>query len=111
MQKIDFIKMHGLGNDFVIIDKRCKNINITKDLIKKLSDRKSGAGCDQIITINKSDESSIEAKIEIFNPSGDRAEACGNGTRCVAKLLFNETQKNEINIQSDAGILHAIKKR
>ena len=52
----------------------------------------------------------IDACIEIFNPSGDRAEACGNGTRCVAKLLFNESQKNKLNILSDAGILHAVKK-
>ena len=109
MQKINFIKMHGLGNDFVIIDKRVENINISKDLINKLSDRKSGAGCDQLITINSSDTPNIEANIEIFNPSGDRAEACGNGTRCVAKLLFNETQKKEVSILSDAGILNATK--
>ena len=52
----------------------------------------------------------IDAVIEIFNPTGDRAEACGNGTRCVSKLLFNESNKDEINILSDAGILHATKK-
>ena len=110
MQKIEFIKMHGLGNDFVIIDKRIKNIDITKNLINRLSDRKSGAGCDQLITINPSNNQNIDANIEIFNPTGDKAEACGNGTRCVAKLLFNELQKSEINILSDAGILNARKK-
>ena len=110
MQKIDFIKMHGLGNDFVIIDNRIASIKITKNLIHKLSDRKSGAGCDQLITINSSKEKNIDAVIEIFNPTGDRAEACGNGTRCVSKLLFNESNKDEINILSDAGILHATKK-
>ena len=110
MQKIEFVKMHGLGNDFVIIDKRVENINISKDLINKLSDRKSVAGCDQLITINSNDTPNIEAHIEIFNPNGDRAEACGNGTRCVAKLLFNETQKKEVRILSDAGILNATKK-
>ena len=52
MQNIEFIKMHGLGNDFVIIDRRKKNIKITKKIINKLSDRKSGAGCDQLITID-----------------------------------------------------------
>ena len=90
MDKVNFIKMHGLGNDFVVIDKRSKNIKITKDLINQLSDRKTGAGCDQLITINKSHDQNIDAIIEIFNPNGDRAEACGNGTRCVAKLLFEE---------------------
>lgn len=109
MQKINFIKMHGLGNDFVIIDQRRSQINITKDVINKLSDRKTGAGCDQLITINTHEEDNIEAKIEIFNPAGDKAEACGNGTRCVAKILFDELKKKEIKILSDAGILHAKK--
>ncbi len=109
MEKINFIKMHGLGNDFVVIDKRHNDINISDDLIKKLSDRKSGAGCDQLITINQSNNKNIDAKIEIFNPNGDRAEACGNGTRCVAKILFEEFSKNEINIESDVGILNAKK--
>ena len=108
MQKIEFIKMHGLGNDFVIIDKRSTNIKITENLIKKLSDRKTGAGCDQLITINKSNDENADVAIEIFNPSGDRAEACGNGTRCVAKLLFDEKQNiNSLKILSDAGILNA----
>ena len=107
MQKINFIKMHGLGNDFVIIDQRISQINITKDIINKLSDRKSGAGCDQLITINSYNYDNIDAKIEIFNPSGDRAEACGNGTRCVAKILFEELKTKKIRILSDAGILRA----
>ena len=109
MEKINFIKMHGLGNDFVVIDNRLNNINISKKIIRKLSDRKSGAGCDQLITINSNVKIDIDANIEIFNPSGDKAEACGNGTRCVAKLLFDESDKKEIQILSDAGILHAKK--
>ena len=109
MQIINFIKMHGLGNDFVIIDRRVNNIKITKELIKKISDRKSGAGCDQLITINHAKQLNIDAHIEIFNPSGDKAEACGNGTRCVAKLLFDELKLNQIKIISEAGILNAKK--
>ena len=110
MQKVDFIKMHGLGNDFVIIDKRSNNIAITEDIIKKLSDRRTGAGCDQLITINNTGNQNADAEIEIFNPGGDRAEACGNGTRCVAKILFDEDSNKEIlKIQSDAGILESKK--
>ena len=110
MQKVDFIKMHGLGNDFVIIDKRSNNIAITEDIIKRLSDRRTGAGCDQLITINNTSNRSADAEIEIFNPGGDRAEACGNGTRCVAKILFEEDSNKEIlKIQSDAGILESKK--
>ena len=110
MQNIKFIKMHGLGNDFVVIDKRSNKIKITEKIIKKLSDRRSGAGCDQLITINSA-PNNIDAAIEIFNPSGDRAEACGNGTRCVAKILFDEkNNKDSLNILSDSGILKAKKK-
>ena len=104
--------MHGLGNDFVIIDNRRDLVTINESLIKKLSDRKSGAGCDQLITINNSSKKDIDidAEIKIYNPSGDQAEACGNGTRCVAKLLFEELNKNDIKILSDAGILVAKQK-
>jgi len=109
MEKINFIKMNGLGNDFVIIDIRFKNIEITTNLIKKLSDRKSGAGCDQLITIQSVNKANIKAHIKIYNPNGDKAEACGNGTRCVAKLLFDESNEDEIQILSDVGILHAKK--
>ena len=111
MQKIEFIKMHGLGNDFVIIDKRSNNYEINDNLIQKLADRKTGAGCDQVITINQCLNNNSDATIEIFTPSGDRAEACGNGTRCVAKLLFKENSNiDSLNISSDAGILIAEKK-
>ena len=111
MQKIEFIKMHGLGNDFVIIDKRLNNVKITQKLIEKLSDRRTGAGCDQLISINNDPSKNADALIEIFNPKGDRAEACGNGTRCVAKLLFDELKNIEsLKIQSDAGTLLAKKR-
>ena len=101
--------MHGLGNDFVIIDNRRDLVTVNESLIKKLSDRKSGAGCDQLITINKS-LGNEDVKIKIFNPSGDSAEACGNGTRCVAKILFDENdEKQTLKILSDAGILIAKK--
>ena len=97
MSKINFIKMHGLGNDFVIIDRRIHNIEITKQVISKLSDRKTGAGCDQVITIENKTSDTHDVNIQIFNPNGDSAEACGNGTRCVAKLLFTEKTYHLIN--------------
>tara|TARA_B100000029_G_scaffold497978_1_gene566203 strand:+ start:1920 stop:2735 length:816 start_codon:yes stop_codon:yes gene_type:complete len=106
MQKINFIKMHGLGNDFVIIDNRNKLVAITDELIKKLSDRRRGAGCDQLITINNP-KGKEDVIIEIYNASGDKAEACGNGTRCVAKLIMEEKNENSVNILSDAGLLKA----
>ena len=108
MQKIEFTKMHGLGNDFVIIDRRSQDIEINDKLIQKLSDRRTGAGCDQVITINNAMNQNTDVSIDIFNPAGDKAEACGNGTRCVAKILFDENKKKEVlNILSDAGTLTA----
>lgn len=109
MQKIHFIKMHGLGNDFVIIDRRKNDIIIDKSIIKKLSDRKTGAGCDQLITIENSISSTHDAGIKIFNPNGDIAEACGNGARCVAKIIFEEKKTDQINLYSSSGILNAKK--
>ena len=109
MQNIEFIKMHGLGNDFVIIDQRINKMQISKEIINKLSDRKSGAGCDQLITINNNSSNDHDVCIKIYNPDGDKAEACGNGTRCVAKLLFDEKNSTDLKIKSDAGILIAKK--
>ena len=110
MQKIEFTKMHGLGNDFVIIDRRSNKIEINDNLIQKLSDRRTGAGCDQLITINNPGGGDADASIDIFNPAGDKAEACGNGTRCVAKILFDENNEKEtLKILSDAGTLIAKK--
>ena len=110
MQKIEFTKMHGLGNDFVIIDKRSNTVEINDNLIKKLSDRRTGAGCDQLITINEPKNNNADISIDIFNPAGDKAEACGNGTRCVAKILFDENNdKASLKILSDAGTLIAKK--
>ena len=111
MKTLKFIKMHGLGNDFVIIDRRKKNLKINESIIKKLSDRKTGAGCDQIITIDKSSTNLVDAKIKIFNPNGDQAEACGNGTRCVAKILFKNLKKRKIVLKSAAGKLIAQKNK
>ena len=87
--------MHGLGNDFVIVDLRKQKINIDEDIKKKLSDRRTGAGCDQIITIENSLSKGVDGKIKIFNANGDQAEACGNGTRCVARIFFKELNKRK----------------
>ena len=64
MQKVEFIKMHGLGNDFVIIDKRSNNFEINDNLIQKLADRKTGAGCDQVITIGQSKDKNSDVTMK-----------------------------------------------
>ncbi len=100
---INFIKMHGIGNDFVILDAR-QGIKFNAKIAKELSDRKTGVGCDQVILIQ---DSSIgcDFKVLFFNADGSRAEACGNGTRCVSKLMMKEKNKTFLSIESEAGIL------
>ena len=95
-------KMDGLGNDFVIIDNRQKIINLTKEQIIKICDRKF-IGCDQLILIKKSE--TADAYLEFYNSDGGTSGACGNGTRCVADLLGKETNKNTINLTTISGNL------
>ena len=88
-------KMDGLGNDFVIIDKRSNKIDLSKDQILKICDR-NFIGCDQLIYITENNKS--DAEIEFYNSDGSTSDACGNGTRCVAYLLSKEKNKDEINL-------------
>ena len=83
-------KMDGLGNDFVIIDQRSKNLNLTKEQIIKICDR-NYIGCDQLILINKNKK--FDAELIFYNSDGSESGACGNGTRCVAYFLSNEKKK------------------
>ena len=99
---IKAFKMDGLGNDFVIIDQRNQNYNLTKDQIIKICDR-SFIGCDQLIFIQKSDEK--DARLEFYNSDGSKSGACGNGTRCVADLLSKENGNKEIILWTSSGAL------
>jgi diaminopimelate epimerase len=99
---IKAFKMDGLGNDFVIIDQRYQNYNLTKDQIIKICDRKF-IGCDQLIFIKKSDEK--DAGLEFYNSDGSISGACGNGTRCVADLLSKEKNDKEIILWTSSGAL------
>ncbi|MDB3859814.1 diaminopimelate epimerase [Candidatus Pelagibacter sp.] len=99
---IKAFKMDGLGNDFVIIDQRYQNYNLTKDQIIKICDRKF-IGCDQLIFIKKSDEK--DAGLEFYNSDGSVSGACGNGTRCVADLLSKEKNDKEIILWTSSGVL------
>ncbi len=88
-------KMDGLGNDFVIIDNRSNNVELTRDQIIRICDRKF-IGCDQLIFVNKSNKG--DAEMEFYNSDGSISGACGNGTRCVAFLIFKETDKKVVDL-------------
>jgi diaminopimelate epimerase len=103
--KIEFTKMNGCGNDFMIIDLRNFTFDLNSEIVKKLADYKKSVGFDQLITIHQS--SIADASINIFNCDGSMAEACGNGTRCVAKLIIEQLGKKKITISTINRILEA----
>ena len=104
MKFFEFIKMHGLGNDFVIIDNNENVIEIeNKEILKKIGSRNFGIGCDQILIIESNNYENAE--VTIFNNDGSEASACGNGVRCVAFYLMNKINTNKIKIKTISGDL------
>ena len=104
MNKLDAYKMDGLGNDFIIFDKRKKSISLTKDQIIKISSR-SNIGCDQVIFIDKDETSDVS--LTFYNSDGGEISACGNGSRCTAYLLMKENNNKKISLRTKVGILQA----
>jgi len=102
-----FIKMHGLGNDFVVIDARKQPLALSDAQARAVADRKTGVGCDQFIVIEPPKNGRADAAMRIHNADGGEVEACGNATRCVAQLLMKEQGKNRIAIDTVAGLLLA----
>ena len=103
---INFIKMHALGNDFVIIDNTNKGIVLTPQQIYTICDRKEGVGCDQLIITEDVSPKEL-VKITIYNADGSLAEACGNASRCVAWYAMNKYQVQEIKIKTCNRLLEA----
>ena len=88
MEPVPFEKMHGCGNDFVVLDGRRAPIPLTPAVLRRIGDRHRGVGFDQLLLIERDDEA--DAKLRFFNADGSESHACGNGTRCVARFLFDE---------------------
>jgi diaminopimelate epimerase len=103
---IPFMKMHGLGNDFVVLDARTFSYDINKKLIISLSDRNRGVGFDQLVVI-KSDKSS-DLNLTFYNADGSQIATCGNATRCVAQYEMRRVGKESLKIKTTRGILEAI---
>jgi len=98
-----FIKMHGLGNDFVVLDRRANGGTIPAEAARALADRHRGVGCDQVIVIGESGMADVA--LRFFNPDGGEAGACGNGTRCVGALLMDERGDDHLAVETPAGVL------
>src|SRR6516165_2451460 len=107
MTAVPFLKMHGLGNDFVVIDARRRAVELDEDRARRIADRREGVGCDQLILIEPAKSRLADAFMRIRNADGGEVGACGNATRCVADLLMKESGSRHVVIETVAGLLDA----
>lgn len=107
MISIRFTKMHGLGNDFVVIDGVSQAIDMSSTLARKLADRHRGVGCDQILLVEPPTTPNVDFQYRIFNADGSEVAQCGNGARCFAKFVRDQklSGKTHLKVQTHAGIL------
>ena len=101
LRHIPFKKMNGLGNDFVIIDARAEPLRLTAAAAGAIASRTTGAGCDQVIVLERSD--AADAFMRILNADGSEVSACGNASRCVGALLHPELGRSRLTIETRAG--------
>jgi diaminopimelate epimerase len=105
-----FLKMNGLGNDFVVVEARSQPFSPTGEEVRAIAARQGGVGCDQLIAIEPPDareSPGVDARVRFWNADGEEVSACGNGTRCVGWLLMQSSGKDEAVIETKAGRLVA----
>ncbi len=102
-----FRKMHGAGNDFVVIDSRRRGAVVTAALARAIGDRHRGVGYDQLAELRASDGPDADLVLDFWNADGSRAGACGNATRCVADLVMAESGREKVAIRTARGLLRA----
>ena len=107
MTKLAFSKMHGLGNDFVMIDAVRQDIRLSADQVRWLADRHFGVGCDQLLVVEPARAPGVDFRYRIFNADGGEVEQCGNGARCFARFVFEQglSDKREIRVETQKGII------
>jgi diaminopimelate epimerase len=100
--RLRFTKMHGAGNDFVVIDATQQPFTLTPEQMRLLGDRRFGVGCDQILVIEPSQDADADFRYRIFNNTGDEVEHCGNGSRCFVRYVVDAglTSKREIRVDT-----------
>jgi diaminopimelate epimerase len=105
--RLRFSKMHGLGNDFVVIDGVSQSVRLTPDKIRAIADRNFGVGCDQILVVETPETPDVDFRYRIFNCDGSEVENCGNGARCFAVFVRERklTGKNVIKVETAGGLI------
>lgn len=104
---VSYLKMNGLGNDFVVLDGRETPVELGGDQVRWIADREQGIGCDQLIVMENPVAESANVFMRIYNNDGGEVEACGNAARCVAALVARELERSQIVVQTGAGLLLA----
>ena len=107
--KMPFLKMHGLGNDFVVLDARQAQFDLTPERRRVIADRRLGVGCDQLIVLEPPTDRDADVFMRIYNPDGGEAGACGNATRCVASVVMDERKTDHVTVQTISGLLDSQK--
>jgi len=110
---LNFTKMHGLGNDFVVIDAISQNVSLTREQVRFIADRRFGVGCDQLLLVEAPQPDSVDSidfKYRIFNADGSEVEQCGNGARCFALFVREKklTSKTNILVETYSGIIRLL---
>ena len=105
--KIKFTKMHGQGNDFVVIDGIHQSIALDRDEVKAIADRHFGVGCDQLLLVEKPESPHNDFRYRIWNADGGEVEQCGNGARCFARFVLDQglTAKHAIRVETASGLI------
>lgn len=105
--KLKFTKMHGIGNDFVVIDAISQTVALTATQIQQIADRHFGVGCDQLLLVERATLSDADFRYRIFNADGGEVEQCGNGARCFVRFVHDKglTLKTEICVETTGGII------
>ncbi len=105
--KLEFTKMQGVGNDFVVIDGVSRSIAMTPQLAKRLADRHFGVGCDQVLLVEKPQRGDADFRYRIWNADGGEVEQCGNGARCFVRFIHDKglTKKKEIRVETLSGVI------
>lgn len=105
--RLRFSKMHGLGNDFVVIDGVSQSVRLTPEKIRYIADRNFGVGCDQILLVETPETPDVDFRYRIFNCDGSEVENCGNGARCFAVFVRERklTGKNVIKVETAGGLI------
>jgi diaminopimelate epimerase len=103
-----FVKMHGLGNDFVVLDGRKARVALDARRVRAIADRRAGVGCDQLFVLERPRDARADVFMRIYNSDGGEVAACGNGARCVAALVMKEKGRSDAVIETAAGALDAV---